>query len=91
MHVCVCVHECAGVCMYMCLRVHRFLWRPRENIIFYVYDFYLNVCISSVCLVHVKSEDCVRHTGIGVTDGCELPRGHWELTLGPLEKECPSH
>lgn len=58
-----------------------------RNLIFYVYDFYLHVYISSVCLVHVKSEDCVvRHTGIGVTDVCELPCGHWELNLGPLEK-----
>lgn len=55
-------------------------------LIFFVYDFYLHICKSNVCLVHLKSEDCARHTGFGVTDGCELPHGHWELNLGPLEK-----
>jgi hypothetical protein len=25
--------------------------------------------------------------GTGITDGCELPHGFWELNLGPLEEQ----
>jgi hypothetical protein len=34
-----------------------------------------------------KSEEGVRSTGTGVTDGCKLPSGCWELNLRPLEEQ----
>ena len=33
-----------------------------------------------------RPQEGVRCPGTGVTDGCELPCGCWELNPGPLEK-----
>lgn len=41
------------------------------------------------CLVPEKRpEEGIRVPGNGVTDGCGLPRGSWELDLGPLGGQC---
>ena len=45
----------------------------------------------SVCTTFTKCpqrpEEGVRSPGTGITEGCELPRGYWELNLGPLEEQ----
>lgn len=35
----------------------------------------------------VPTEDGVRSSRMGATDGCELPCGCWELYPGPLEEQ----
>ena len=37
--------------------------------------------------VYLVPEDSIRFPGNGVTDGCEMPCGCWELNLGPLQKQ----
>lgn len=32
-------------------------------------------------------EEADRSPGTGLTDGCELPRGCWELNHGPLQEQ----
>ena len=36
--------------------------------------FCLDVCLCNLCMS-------------GMTDGCKLPHGCWELNLGPLEEQ----
>lgn len=38
-----------------------------------------------VFCLHVCLYEGVGYPGTGVTDGCELPCGGWEMSLGPLE------
>ena len=38
------------------------------------------------CLENCSSQ-CVRSSGTGVTDNCELLCGCWDLNLGPLEEQ----
>jgi hypothetical protein len=37
--------------------------------------------------VPLEARECVGSSGTGITDGCELPCGSWELNPGPLEKQ----
>jgi hypothetical protein len=41
------------------------------------------VCIASVYRGQGRASDS---PGVGVTDGCELPSGCWELSLGPVQE-----
>jgi hypothetical protein len=34
-----------------------------------------------------RPKECIRCSGTGVTDGCEPPCTHWELTPGPLQEQ----
>lgn len=34
-----------------------------------------------------RPEEGVRSRGTGVTNSCELTRGHWQLNLDPLEEQ----
>ena len=50
----------------------------------------LPVC-RSVCQMHAwyprRPEEGVREPGTGLTGGCDLPCGCWELNMGPLEEQ----
>ena len=41
----------------------------------------------SMCAVPIEAREGVRSPRTGVTGGCELPCGCWELNSGPLEEE----
>lgn len=45
------------------------------------------IYVPCTCLVSVEAEEGIGSPETGVTDGCELSRGWWELNSGPLEKE----
>ena len=59
-----------GKCYYQPL-----LFFSNNLFIFLLYMFCLSVCLC----------EGVRVPGTGVTDSCELPRGCWEMNLGPPE------
>lgn len=41
-----------------------------------------------ICVCYTQgSKEGTRSPGMGVTDGCELPHGCWELNPGPLEEQ----
>ena len=40
-----------------------------------------------VLAVPMKAKKIVGSPGTGATDGCELPRGCWELNTGPLQEQ----
>lgn len=42
------------------------------------------VSIPRVCLASPQALEGIRSSGTGVTDGCEPPRGFWELNTGPF-------
>jgi hypothetical protein len=56
---------------------------------YFIYMAVLPVCVSApcTCLVSMEASRVVGSTGTGVTDGCELPCGCWELNLGPLQEQ----
>lgn len=45
------------------------------------------VCALQACTMHQKSEKGIRYPGTEVTDGGELPDGHWEANPGPLPEQ----
>jgi hypothetical protein len=63
---------------------------------FYMFLFKLNLCVwvfcLDMCVYHLQSwcpqkpEEGIRFPGFGVTDGCELLCGFWELNLGAVEE-----
>jgi hypothetical protein len=58
---------------------------------FFFVLFCFVLCVWVFCL-HVcpfcwRSEGDIRSPGAGFTDGCEPPRGCWELILGPLQEQ----
>lgn len=103
--VCVCVPVHVSVCLS-----HLCLFRPqmlvgRTCYLSYLY-FYNYVCASFTDMfmyyVHVcawcswRTEECIGSPGTAATDGCEQPRGYWELNPGhpeeqpmPLDTESP--
>ena len=56
------------------------------KILFYVYGCFAYMFVH-MCLAPVEPEEGNRSPGTGVTDGCELPFGYWELNLHPLEEQ----
>lgn len=40
----------------------------------------------SMCALPTQARRGVRSPGAGFTGSCELPRGCWELGLGPIEE-----
>jgi hypothetical protein len=44
------------------------------------------VYIYTVCAVLTEVRKGVGFPGVGITDGCDLPRECWELNAGPLEE-----
>lgn len=54
---------------------------------------YVDIYWHAMSMYHVyawypwKSEDSIRCSGVGVTDGCEPPRQCWGLNPGPLENQ----
>jgi hypothetical protein len=57
-------------------------------ILFYVYKCfaYMYICARRTCLMPMESRRGPESPKTGVTDGYELPRGGWELNLGPLKE-----
>lgn len=57
-----------------------------------IYIYFLSLSVLSVCVhvyhMHVwwyiNPEEGIRFLGTRITDGFELPCGHWELKPGPL-------
>jgi hypothetical protein len=45
------------------------------------------VCVPHVYLMFSQMAEIFRAPGTGVQDGCELPCGCWEPSLGPLQKQ----
>jgi hypothetical protein len=43
--------------------------------------------VHHICAWHPWRPEDIRSPGTGVTDGCELLCGCWELKLGPLEEQ----
>lgn len=53
-----------------------------KRILHLLFYFILFMCAFLACIL------CTTHVhGAGVTDGCVLPRGCWELALGPLQEQ----
>lgn len=48
-------------------------------------EIYIRLLSAGVQVYHMVPME-VRE-GLGVVDGCELPRGFWELSLGPLQEQ----
>lgn len=46
-----------------------------------------------MCVCHMyawgiwRPEEAVRHTGTGITDNSDVPRGFWELSANPLQEQ----
>ena len=58
--------------------------------VFFMYTNALSTCMY-VYHKHAwypqRSEDGAVSPGTGVTNGCELPRGFWEVNPGPLQEQ----
>ena len=69
------LHICSCCACYYCLLM--FL-----NYLFLLVS-YLHTCVQYL----QRPEEGIRSLGTGVTGGCELPCGCWELNPGPLEEQ----
>jgi hypothetical protein len=60
--------------------------------LFYVCVFCLHVCLCTMCMQGLwRPEKGAGSCGTGVTDGCELPYGCWELNSVPVMAEPSLH
>ena len=44
------------------------------------------VCVPYACQMSREAEEDIRSPGTGITDGCKLLCGYWEVNPGPLEQ-----
>ena len=60
------------------------------QILFNAYGCFICMYVGASCVCPRRPEEGIRSPWTGVTDGCQLPRGCWELNLCLLEEQLVS-
>ena len=86
------IHIYLHICLHRMSFIYCIFLKPmyhRHWIDSFTNSFFLKLSISHalVFCLHVCLCESVRSFGTGITDSCELPCGHWQQNLDPLEEQ----